>query len=401
MSLNATPSGERLHIAVFGRRNAGKSSIINGLTGQALSIVSDIPGTTTDPVYKAMELLPLGPVMLIDTPGIDDFGPLGQLRVEKTKEILNKADIALLVVYSESGLSEEDETLLELFKKQNQPYLILFNKRDLSDSISQMPEGTLAVSAHDPADMNKVKEALGQLAGQAKTDRRLLKDDLKAGDLVVLVIPIDSAAPKGRLILPQQQVLREILDANALGIVTTPEGLKQALKVSSQKPNLVITDSQVFGPVSKILPPEILMTSFSILFARYKGDLALNLEGIQAMEALEDGDRILIGEGCSHHRQCDDIGTVKIPRWLTSYTGKNLQFDFTSGREFPQDLSPYQMVIHCGGCTLNSREMQHRQQTAEHQSIPMANYGMVIAQVHGILKRSLEPFPELLSLLHS
>ena len=393
MSLNATPSGERVHIGLFGNRNAGKSSIINAITGQKLSIVSDTAGTTTDPVYKAMELLPLGPVMLIDTPGVDDEGELGQLRVEKSLEVLGKTDIALLVTGSQT-LSPMEEMLIENFKTRKVPYLVVRNKADLLETVpDSVGENEIYVSALTGMGIVALKERIAALKPK-ETEKHIISDLLSPLDLIVLVVPIDESAPKGRLILPQQQTIRDILEAGAIAVVVKDTELEDTLKKLGTKPKLVITDSQVFGTVAKIVPEDILLTSFSILMARYKGTLDATVAGVRSVKNLQDGDTVLISEGCTHHRQCQDIGTVKIPKLLQKFTEKNLNFAFTSGREFPQDLSPYALVVHCGGCTLNEKEMLSRQQRATAQGIPFTNYGIFLAMGSDILDRSLELFPE-------
>ena len=393
MSLNATPSGERVHIGLFGNRNAGKSSIINAITGQKLSIVSDTAGTTTDPVYKAMELLPLGPVMLIDTPGVDDEGELGQLRVEKSLEVLSKTDIALLVTGSQT-LSPMEEMLIENFKTRKVPYLVVRNKADLLETVpDSVGENEIYVSALTGMGIVALKERIAALKPK-ETEKHIISDLLSPLDLIVLVVPIDESAPKGRLILPQQQTIRDILEAGAIAVVVKDTELEDTLKKLGTKPKLVITDSQVFGTVAKIVPEDILLTSFSILMARYKGTLDATVAGVRSVKNLQDGDTVLISEGCTHHRQCQDIGTVKIPRLLQKFTEKNLNFAFTSGREFPQDLSPYALVVHCGGCTLNEKEMLSRQQRTTAQGIPFTNYGIFLAMGSDILDRSLELFPE-------
>ena len=393
MGMNQTPASERVHISFFGRRNAGKSSVINAVTGQDLAIVSDVGGTTTDPVYKAMELLPLGPVMLIDTPGIDDEGELGALRVRKSYQVLNKTDVALLVVDGTLGRTEEDEKLIRRFRKKEIPYLIIYNKMDLQETIPEHSAHEIWVSAQEKTNIHELKEKIARLAVKEESKLRIVGDIIEPSDFVVLVVPIDKAAPKGRLILPQQQTIRDILESDATAIVVKEHELRETLSNLGKKPKLVITDSQVFSKVAADTPDDILLTSFSILFARYKGDLEEAVRGAKALETLEDGDRVLMGEGCTHHRQCDDIGTVKIPRWITQHTGKRLEFVFTSGTEFPDDLSPYKMVVHCGGCMLNEREMKYRVQCAQDQNIPITNYGILIAYMQGILKRSVEPFP--------
>lgn len=403
MSLNATPSSERVHIGIFGRRNAGKSSLINALTSQNLAIVSDFKGTTTDPVYKAMELLPLGPVMIIDTPGIDDEGALGQLRIQKAYQVLNKTDIAVLVIDAACGYSAEDKKLLEHIQDKNIPCVIVFNKCDLltaeqtSDLSKQNPKAFF-VSSATKQQIHELKELLASLKPQQQ-DKELVGDLIDRGDIIILVTPIDSAAPKGRLILPQQQVLRNILDNNALALVVQEDELSAALQKLSVKPRLVITDSQAFEKVAQVVPEDIPLTSFSILFARYKGNLSAAVAGVQALDDIQDGDRILISEGCTHHRQCNDIGTVKLPGWIKKYTGKNPVFSFSSGTEFPADLTSYKLIVHCGGCMLNEKEMIHRGKCAAKQNIPMTNYGILIAHIHGILKRSLSPLPDIAKLL--
>ena len=398
MSLNDTPSGERVHIGFFGRRNAGKSSVVNAVTGQELSVVSDVKGTTTDPVMKSMELLPMGPVVIIDTPGFDDEGALGELRVKKTKQILNRADCAVLVVDATQGMTPADRELVELFGQKGLPYLIAYNKSDLT-AAPVLGEKELAVSAQTGENIQQLKERIARLVKTGEDSRRLVGDLLSPGDLVVLVTPIDSAAPKGRLILPQQQTIRDILDAGAAAIVVKEDGLRDTLHKLGTKPRMVITDSQAFAQVSRDTPEDIPLTSFSILMARYKGFLDAAVEGVAAIDHLRDGDRVLIAEGCTHHRQCEDIGTVKIPRWLGEYTGKNLRLEHSSGRDFPEDLSPYQLVIHCGGCMLNGREMDYRRKTAADAGVPFTNYGITIAHLKGILKRSVELFPDLYALL--
>ena len=390
MSLNDTPMANRIHIGIFGKRNAGKSSIINAMTGQSLAIVSDVAGTTTDPVLKTMELLPLGPVVIIDTPGLDDVGELGLMRVQKAYQILNKTDIALVVVDGTVGITAEDERIIERIKLKNIPYLIVKNKMDLCEKAEE-EDNIIFVSATTGKNIHELKERIGRLAPREDKSRRIVGDILQQGDFVVLVVPIDSAAPKGRLILPQQQTIRDVLEAGAAAIVTRDHELADTLKNLGKKPRLVITDSQVFGTVSKIVPDDVELTSFSILMARYKGDLEANVKGARALEHLKDGDKVLISEGCTHHRQCEDIGTVKLPRWIQEYTGKKLEFCFTSGTEFPLDLSEYALIVHCGGCTLNEREMKYRLKCAEDQHIPMTNYGICIAYLNGILERSIRP----------
>lgn len=392
MSLNSTPSADRIHIGIFGRRNAGKSSIINAITGQNLAIVSDIKGTTTDPVLKAMELLPLGPVVLIDTPGLDDEGELGELRIKKSYQILNKTDIALLIVDSSVGMTMEDEKILSRIQEKRIPYLIVKNKCDLLSEAIPSEEHTIFVSAANGKHISELKERIAALVPSDETEIPIVRDLLQPGDFVVLVVPIDASAPKGRLILPQQQTIRDILEAGAVSIVVKDTELKETLENLGKSPALVITDSQAFKEVAKIVPREIPLTSFSILFARHKGDLSIVAEGAHAIEQLKNGDTVLISEGCTHHRQCEDIGTVKIPRLLKNYTQADLNLEFTSGTEFPEDLSKYKLIIHCGGCTLNEREMKYRLHCAKDQNVPITNYGTAIAHMNGILKRSLEPF---------
>ena len=399
MGMNNTPASERTHIGFFGRRNAGKSSIVNAVTGQELAVVSDVKGTTTDPVYKTMELLPLGPVMIIDTPGFDDEGMLGELRVKKTKQVLNKTDIAVLVVDASEGLKECDEQLIELFNAKNINYLIVYNKSDLLDEIPQADPQSIYASALKKENIFEVKERIASLK-ETTAEKAIIADKLNRGDFVVLVVPIDSAAPKGRLILPQQQTIRDILDAGAMAIVTKESELTETLEGLGKTPAMVITDSQVFKTVAPMVPKHIPLTSFSILMARYKGLLNEAAIGAAAVEHLKDGDTVLIAEGCTHHRQCDDIGTVKIPNWLRKYTGKEIKIETCSGTEFPEDLSKYAMVIHCGGCMLNEREVRYRTKCAVDQGIPITNYGTFIAYVNGILKRSLEVFPEILDMMN-
>ena len=402
MSLNATPSGERVHIGFFGKRNAGKSSIVNAVTGQELAVVSDVKGTTTDPVTKAMELLPIGPVVIIDTPGIDDEGALGELRVKKTKQILNKTDIAVLVIDSQQGMTEAEQELVALFQKKGLKYLVVYNKIDLlaDKSALAIDEHVCLVSAVNKEGIEALKEAIGKLAATEEKNKFIVADLIQPNDFVVLVTPIDSSAPKGRLILPQQQTIRDILDAGAVSIVTKETELAHTLENIGKKPALVITDSQAFAPVAKDTPLDIPLTSFSILMARYKGQLEGAVYGAAAIEALQDGDMVLISEGCTHHRQCGDIGTVKLPKLLEKTTGKQLQYRFTSGTEFPDDLSAYKLIIHCGGCMLNEREMQYRQKCAADQNIPFTNYGIAMAYMQGILKRSIEIFPSLHTILN-
>lgn len=391
MSLNSTPAANRLHIGFFGCRNAGKSSLVNAVTGQDLAVVSDVKGTTTDPVLKTMELLPLGPVVIIDTPGFDDEGELGEKRVRKTKQILNKTDIAVLVVDGAAGLNDHDKLLLSLFEEKQVPYLIALNKADLGPA--EIPgENAIAVSAETGLHVRELKERLAALVPQ-DVYKPLVSDLIEPGSTVVLVTPIDEAAPKGRLILPQQQVLRDVLDSGSMALVTKETELQAALGKLAAPPDLVVTDSQVFRAVSAIVPPEVPLTSFSILMARYKGFLDAALEGIKAIDRLKPGDRVLIAEGCTHHRQCSDIGTVKIPRWLSQHCGGEINIETCSGTEFPEDLSPYAAVIHCGGCMLNQREVQYRMKCALDQGVPFTNYGLTIAHITGILERSIAPIP--------
>ena len=394
MSLNNTPASERIHIGIFGKRNAGKSSVINAITGQNLAIVSDVKGTTTDPVLKAMELLPLGPVVMIDTPGLDDEGELGKLRIQKAYQMLNKTDVAVLVVDGSLGMTKEDEEILERIQEKKIPYLIVMNKCDLLAEDSSGEE-ILFVSAKEGKNIQELKERIAAKAKREENERKIVADLLNPLDFVVLVVPIDASAPKGRLILPQQQTIRDILDAGAVSIVVKDTELEETLKKMGQPPALVITDSQAFAKVSKMVPREIPLTSFSILFARYKGDLQTVASGAAAIDCLEDGDTILISEGCTHHRQCEDIGTVKLPRLIKKHTGKDVIFEFTSGTEFPMDLAKYKLIIHCGACMLNEREMKYRLKCAEDAGIPMTNYGIAIAHMTGILKRSLEPFEDI------
>lgn len=398
MSLNETVSAERVHIGFFGLRNAGKSSLVNAVTGQKLSVVSEVKGTTTDPVKKAMELLPMGPVVIIDTPGIDDEGELGEQRVDRAKQILRQADVAILVVDAQKGLQTADNELIELFRQRKLPYIVVYNKADLLKVLPAATENEIYVSAETCEGIHALKEKIAALAKSAENDRKIVSDLIEPNDTVILVTPIDSAAPKGRLILPQQQTLRELLEAGALTLVVRETELDAALKALNAPPRMVITDSQAFGAVSKIVPESITLTSFSILFARYKGDLATVIGGAAKLSRLNDGDKVLISEGCTHHRQCQDIGTVKLPGWINNYTGKTLSYSFTSGTEFPDDLSEYALVVHCGGCMLNEKEMKSRLQRCAEQGVPFTNYGIAIAQMHGILKRSLEPFPDLLSI---
>ena len=408
MGMNQTPASERVHISFFGKRNAGKSSVINAVTGQDLAIVSSVMGTTTDPVYKTMELLPLGPVMVIDTPGIDDEGELGALRVRKSYQVLNKTDIAILVIDSTAGKGEEELELIHRFHKKGIPYLIVYNKIDLlstekiKDLAMSVRAGEVLVSASDGMNIQELKEKIASLKPEDTHKYPLIQDLIDPLDLVILVVPIDKAAPKGRLILPQQQTIRDILERGALSLVVRDTELKSTLDhflAQGVCPKLVVTDSQAFARVSKAVPENITLTSFSILFSRYKGELETQLKGIAALSSIEDGDRILIAEGCTHHRQCGDIGTCKMPEWIRNYTGKKPVLEFTSGTEFPDDVSSYKMVVHCGGCMLNEREMKYRIACCQDQGVPITNYGILIAQVTGILKRSLGPFPEMQKLI--
>lgn len=395
MGLNETVSAERIHIGFFGLRNAGKSSLVNAVTGQSLSVVSDVKGTTTDPVKKAMELLPLGPVVIIDTPGIDDEGTLGEKRVEKTNEILSKIHIAILVTDVSVDLTAKEKELIELFKKRDIPYIVAYNKSDVSEKEISLKENEILVSALKGENINLLKEKIGQLSKTVSSLRYIVYDKLNEGDTVIMVTPIDESAPKGRIILPQQLTLREILDRNCTAIVCQPEQLKGTVEGLKNKPALVITDSQVFGKVAEILQSDVVLTSFSILMARYKGDLDVLVDGANRLSKIKDGDKILISEGCTHHRQCNDIGTVKIPQWIRNFTKSEPEFFFTSGGEFPDDLSEFSLIVHCGGCMLNEKEMKYRLTCAKEQGVPIVNYGVAIAQMHGILKRSLEIFPEI------
>ncbi len=407
MGLNSTPSSDRIHIGFFGRRNAGKSSIVNAVTGQELAVVSEIKGTTTDPVQKAMELLPMGPAVIIDTPGIDDSGELGELRIRKTRQVLNKTDVAVLVVDGTAGISEAERQLAGLFQEKEIPFVVAMNKADicvgeLSESLKQMEgslgrEAVIAVSAKTGYQIQELKDKIAGLAVRREPDRRIVGDLIQPLDFVVLVTPIDDAAPKGRLILPQQQTIRDILESDAVAIVVKEWQLKETLRQLGKKLALVITDSQAFAKVHADTPKDVPLTSFSILFARYKGDLKVAVQGAAAIEGLQDGDKVLISEGCTHHRQCGDIGSVKIPHWLAGYTHKKLEIALTSGTEFPEDLSGYKLIIHCGGCMLNEREMKYRLKCAKDQGVPMTNYGIAIAYLQGILRRSIELFSDILA----
>lgn len=400
MSMNLTPSGERKHIAFFGKRNAGKSSLVNAIANQPLSIVSEVKGTTTDPVYKAMELLPLGPVVLIDTPGLDDEGELGSLRVQKTNEVLAKTDIGVVVCDAREGLTSFELDAIELLRKRGIPFIVVLNKMDLSapsdefiQSIAQKAGGKVfCVSAETKEGVERLKDEISRTVPDSEDRQTLVGDLLKPNDFVVLVVPIDSGAPKGRLILPQQQVIRDVLESGAISVVTRDTELKATLERLGTKPKLVITDSQVFDRVSRETPEDIMLTSFSILFARYKGDLGELIKGARALANLKDGDKVLISEGCTHHRQCEDIGTVKMPKWLKKSTGKEFIFEFTSGNHFPGNPEDYKLIVHCGGCMLNRKEMVHRIETAKEKGIPIVNYGVLIAYMQGILDRTIKPF---------
>ena len=398
-NLNQTASADRIHIGFFGLRNAGKSSLVNAVTGQSLSVVSDVAGTTTDPVKKAMELLPLGPVVIIDTPGLDDEGMLGELRVQKAREVLATVHVAVLVVDANRGISDLDKTLMSLFEERKLPYLVALNKVDLLENAPAVQSNYRYVSAATGEGVHELKEAIASLSKGSGNSRKLVSDLLHPDDLVVLVIPIDESAPKGRLILPQQNTIRDILDSHCTVVACQDTELKKTLSMLAAKPALVITDSQAFGRVAKDVPADIPLTSFSILFARYKGDLPSLVRGAVALSHLKDGDKVVIAEGCTHHRQCGDIGSVKIPRWVEQFSGAKPVYTFTSGGEFPHDLSDYKLIIHCGGCMLNEKEMAHRMEIAEKAGVPMVNYGVAIAHIHGILKQSLAPFPDVLKML--
>ena len=401
MGLNDRPSAERVHIGFFGLRNAGKSSVVNAVTGQELSLVSEIKGTTTDPVQKTMELLPIGPVVIIDTPGMDDEGELGGQRVERARRALDKTDVAVLVVDGTAGLRGGDRELIDMFTERGIPYVTAFNKCDLLEEQPEQNENTIWVSAANGHNIYELKELIGRLAGTAKEERQLIGDLISPGDVVVLVTPIDESAPKNRMILPQQMTIRDVLDNGAVNVVVRDTELSAALESLGKRPRLVVTDSQAFGRVSRIVPEEVQLTSFSILFARYKGELEAAVRGAAALDSLNDGDTVLISEGCTHHRQCNDIGTVKLPGWINGYTGRKLKYDFTSGGEFPsgEALSKYSLIVHCGGCMLNEREVRARFRRAGQCGVPITNYGIAIAQIHGILRRSLSPFPELARVL--
>lgn len=395
MGLNSTPSSERVNISFFGRRNVGKSSLVNALTGQNISVVSDVKGTTTDPVYKSMELLPIGPVNIIDTAGIDDEGELGKLRIEKTNQVLVKTDIAVLVADAVSELNPEEKELINIFESKNIKYVIAYNKADLLKDFKELNKNEIYVSAKNNTNIYELKELIASLYEENPDKQKLIADLLEPQDIAILVTPIDSAAPKGRLILPQQQVIRDLLDKGIVNVVVKETELENALQTLSKKPKIVITDSQVFEKVSAIVPSDIFLTSFSILFARYKGILYDAVNGAKAIETLKNKDIILIAEGCTHHRQCDDIGTVKLPKWIRKYTCKELNFEFSSGTGFPEDLSRYAMIIHCGGCMLKEQEVLYRYKKAKDNNIPVTNYGIIIAYINGILKRTTEIFPNL------
>jgi len=397
MGLNETPAANRIHIAFFGRRNAGKSSVVNAVTGQDLAIVSKVKGTTTDPVYKAMELLPLGPVIIIDTPGIDDEGELGELRVKKSRQVLNKSDIAILVVDAQLGLTKEDQNLIVLFVAKNIPYVVAYNKSDIAGKSMKLTENEILISAKTGEYINELKEKIALLVGTEEIKLRIVGDILNPSDFAVLVVPIDKSAPKGRLILPQQQTIRDILESDATAIVVKEIELRDTLENLGKKPKIVITDSQVFAKVNADTPKDIYLTSFSILMARYKGVLKTAVKGAKIIDELKAGDRILIAEGCTHHKQCDDIGSVKLPRWIKNYTQKQFDFHFTSGTEYPDDLDEYKLIVHCGGCMLNEREMKYRQKCSEDTHVPFTNYGILIAYMQGILTRSVAMFPEILA----
>ena len=393
--INQTPNANRVHIGFFGKRNAGKSSVVNAVTGQKLSIVSDVKGTTTDPVSKAMELLPVGPVVIIDTPGIDDEGLVGEMRVRRARQILNKTDVAVLIIDGVVGKSQTDEDLIKLFEEKALPYIVVYNKSDLSKQ-KDLKENEISVSAMTRENINELKERIAKLAKTEQNEKRIIGDFLDPSDIVVLVTPIDGSAPKGRMILPQVQTIRDILDGHAMCIVTQTDQLKAALDSLKEPPKMVVTDSQAFSIVKDIVPETVPLTSFSILFANYKGVLKTAATGAASVEKLKDGDTVLISEGCTHHRQCEDIGTVKLPNWINKHTGKSINFEFTSGGEFPDDLSKYSLIVHCGGCMLNEREVLYRQKCAQDQGIPFTNYGTLIAYMNGILARSAEIFPDIL-----
>ena len=395
MTMNSTPRANRVHIGFFGKRNSGKSSLVNAITSQQLAVVSDVKGTTTDPVYKSMELLPIGPVVIIDTAGIDDEGALGELRVQKSRQVLNKTDIAILVIDAMQGIDDYDQELIKLFKEKQISYLIVYNKMDLGPLPDLSDPKAIAVSAKTGANIEELKNRIAALDHGSQTKLKIVGDIINPGDFVVLVTPIDKAAPQGRLILPQQQTIRDILEADATAIVVKEHELRGTLEYLGKAPKLVVTDSQVFAKAAADTPVDVPLTSFSILFARYKGVLKTAVKGAKALDSLDDNATILISEGCTHHRQCDDIGTVKLPRWIKNYTQSNINFEFTSGGEFPEDLSKYQLIVHCGSCMLNEREVIYRQKCAQDQGVPFTNYGTLIAYMQGILKRSVAMFPEI------
>ena len=395
MSLNSTPSAERIQIGFFGKRNAGKSSIVNAITNQNLSVVSEIKGTTTDPVYKSMEILPIGPVTIIDTAGIDDEGELGKLRIEKTREVLNKIDIAVLIIDASKEITDIEKDLINIFENKKIKYIIAYNKSDLIKEFKELRENEIYVSAKNNKNIYELKELIASIYKENPNSNKLVRDLVNPNDRVILVTPIDSAAPKGRLILPQQQVIRDLLEADAISIVIKETELKNTLHILKDKPKMVITDSQAFNKVSKETPEDIYLTSFSILFARYKGILEYAVKGVKKLNSLKDNDTILISEGCTHHRQCDDIGSVKLPKWIQEYTKKKLNFESSSGGSFPANLSKYAMIVHCGSCMLKDREVIYRYKLAENQNIPISNYGITIAYINGILKRSIKIFPNI------
>lgn len=399
MSLNSTPSSERVNIGFFGLRNAGKSSLVNAVTGQNLSVVSEVKGTTTDPVKKSMELLPIGPVVIIDTPGFDDEGGLGELRVQKTKEVLSKTDIAVLVTESSEDLNETEKELLSFFEEKKLPYIIVRNKADINDYKKEHKDNEISVSALTGENIYELKELIARLTKSTEKNKPLVSDLIGAGDKIVLVVPIDKAAPKGRLILPQQMTIRDILDSGAVAVTCRDTELTETLAALREPPKMVITDSQAFGKVSKLVPEDIPLTSFSILMARYKGELSELVKGASVLSSLKDGDKVLISEGCTHHRQCNDIGTVKMPAWIESFSGAKPEFSFTSGGEFPENLSQYRLVVHCGGCMLGEKEMKSRTERCISQNVPIVNYGVAIAHMNGILRRSLELFPNVLKII--
>lgn len=399
MSLENMPASNRCHIAFFGCTNAGKSSLVNAVTNQKISLVSDIKGTTTDPVQKTMEILPIGPVVIIDTAGLDDESELGKLRIEKTNKILSKTDIAVLVIDISKGKSKKDNELIEIFENKNIPFIVVYNKSDLNNKITNLAENEIIVSTKENKNIFELKEKIASLKSSTQKEKSIIKDRLNKNDIVILCIPIDESAPKGRLILPQQLVIRELLDKNCICICTQDTELNKTITSLNQKPKLVITDSQVFNKVKDIVPKDILLTSFSILFANFKGELKELIKGVKHITNLKDNDTILISEGCSHHRQCNDIGSVKFPKWLKDFTNKKLNFEFSSGFDFTDNPKKYSLVIHCGGCMLNEKEMKSRIQFAKNSSIPITNYGIAISYMNGILKRSLEIFPEILEIL--